>query len=58
MEPVQVPVEEPVVAQQIMEIDRSTHGYSVTQLVEIAGIPEAEFRAVYATDRPLLRAVK
>ena len=58
VEPVQIPLEEPTVARQIMEIHRTKHGYSVDQLVDLAGIPEEEFRAVHVTDRPVLRAVK
>lgn len=56
-EPVEVPVEEPTVVHAIVDIHRQQHDYSITDLVAITGIPEAEFRT-HLADRPRLRAVR
>lgn len=58
VEPVGIAPEEPVLAQQIMDLHSRVHGYSVEDLVEIAGIPEREFRNHHLARRPTLRAVQ
>lgn len=57
-EPVAIAPEEPVLAKRIMELHSTVHGYSIAQLVEIAGIPEREFRNHHLSPRPALHAVK
>jgi Zn-dependent peptidase ImmA (M78 family) len=58
VEPVTIAPEEPVLADQIIDFQSNVHGYSVAQLVEIAGMPEREFRNHHLSGRPVLRAVK
>lgn len=56
-EPVEIPAEEPTLLDAVIDTHRREHRYGVAELVELAGIPEKDFRAHYL-DAPPLRAVK
>jgi Zn-dependent peptidase ImmA (M78 family) len=58
VEPAPLAHEEPTLGRQIIEVHRQEHGYSVEDLVRLAGMPEREFRDHHLTDRPLLHALK
>jgi Zn-dependent peptidase ImmA (M78 family) len=58
IEPVQIPPEEPVLAQRIMSLHRDVHGYSLDEMAEIARIPVDEFRNHHLAKFPTLRAVR
>ncbi len=58
IEPVPISHEEPTLLKKIISIQRQVHGYSLEELVELAGIPEADFNNHQLTDAPVLRAVK
>ncbi len=58
VEPVALPVEEPSALRRLMERHRQVHGFTVGDLAERVGVPEADFQNHFPSDRAGLRALK
>ncbi len=57
-EPVTVARENPSVLEQVIDFHQAEHGYSVSDLSQVARLSEREFRSIYATqESPRLRVV-
>lgn len=57
-EPVPIAPEKPTLAGRILDIQRREHGYTIEQLVTMAGVPESDFRNHHLSARPVLHAVR
>jgi Zn-dependent peptidase ImmA (M78 family)/DNA-binding XRE family transcriptional regulator len=51
-EPVPIPVEEPEVIKDIIDVHRKEHGYSLMELLQLIRSTENKFRRFYNTDEP------
>jgi Zn-dependent peptidase ImmA (M78 family)/transcriptional regulator with XRE-family HTH domain len=57
-EPMPIATEEPSLARRILDIQSRVHGYTLEQLVKMAGMPEDDFRNHHLSARPVLRALR
>ena len=58
VEPVALPVEEPSALRRIMDTHQQVHGFTIANLAERVGLPEADFQNHFVSDRRTLRALK
>jgi hypothetical protein len=56
-EPIPIPVEEPALLKEIIDVYINVHRYSIAELSQLLGLHEHEFRSEYLNSNKTLRII-